>query len=822
MDGQTKVDFISAKRAMMCWLVVVLACQMTSCKPRFTETSPGEVRGLGQEELRGVVEEDPSKPCEEDPCESCEEEKEAPCPEEVLLLEDPLDSRTCEARTQQPIDLDPLASIEDPSDIEAVLAVVDRSLENIGGRLAEFELREKAWELAYVGDLDGAIDLVRESLESAKQRGDLGSVVTCLGMQGALVEVGGDHLGAAEIFQEMDVLAQELQDPCLMVRAKASLAGNRLLQDGGKCAEGELKRVLRQAQKLKESQAASLALFGLGLAAINRGEEREAIDHWQRSVDLDPNGALVIIDNLAWAYASLGEHAKAAEMMASSVGRKSRNGFDRVGSLTFQGYVDYRAGRYDKAEANLRQAIGEYENLWSQDDDARRRITSRDFYSVPYELLMQVLVTIKEPGEALEVSERSRGRAFAHALSRLRGGPGKIPFAEPPDLRKIKHMAKRSRTHWVVYEVLHDSRKMLTANRFGGAQEAFEETLLMWLVKPDGEVIFKTSDLSGAKSESLAKLVRRLRSGIGVEKSRGSSPLGGKPGDSLAKLSELIWAPLAEHLSATESRVVIVPRGPLFQVPFAALTALDGLPLIVKHSVSVAPSIAVLEALPKGRPASASWRADEVLVVGNPKIPAERKCLESLPGAEQEARSIAESFGSQAIIGAEATLSTVKESMPRARLIHLASHGLLEQPAQRGFPGALVLYEHQGSGLLTADDVAQMSLRANLVVLSACDTGGGQITGDGVLGLSRAFLTAGAGSAVVSLWKVEDEATAFLMEKFYRHLRAGQEVASSMRSAMLETRRIYSSPSSWAGFAVIAAPVEASDSTMTMATQNGK
>jgi len=106
-------------------------------------------------------------------------------------------------------------------------------------------------------------------------------------------------------------------------------------------------------------------------------------------------------------------------------------------------------------------------------------------------------------------------------------------------------------------------------------------------------------------------------------------------------------------------------------------------------------------------------------------------------------------------------------------------------------------------GLLTADEILDMKLNAELVVLSACDTGRGRITGDGVIGLSRSLITAGVPSIVVSLWKVPDDSTAFLMTEFYKNLRTTSDKAQALRQAMLTTKQKYSDPLYWAAFTLI-------------------
>jgi CHAT domain-containing protein len=106
--------------------------------------------------------------------------------------------------------------------------------------------------------------------------------------------------------------------------------------------------------------------------------------------------------------------------------------------------------------------------------------------------------------------------------------------------------------------------------------------------------------------------------------------------------------------------------------------------------------------------------------------------------------------------------------------------------------------------LLTASEIADLKLKADLVVLSACSTGKGDITGDGVIGLSRSLFLAGVPSVMVSLWDVDDAATATLMTAFYRNWQSGKlNKAQSLRQAMLETRKSFPDPSLWAAFNLV-------------------
>jgi CHAT domain-containing protein len=189
-------------------------------------------------------------------------------------------------------------------------------------------------------------------------------------------------------------------------------------------------------------------------------------------------------------------------------------------------------------------------------------------------------------------------------------------------------------------------------------------------------------------------------------------------------------------------------------------------------------------------------QAGNALVVGNPTMPSVSpypgeapQQLDPLPGAEQEAKAIAPLFNTQPLIGNPATETAIKPLLPKARMIHLATHGLLDD--FRGLGSAIAFTPSSSDdGLLTAEEILDLKLNAELVVLSACNTGRGRITGDGVVGLSRSLISAGVPSVIVSLWAVLDDSTAFLMTEFYRtHLRS-QEGAASRLSISLTKQRL--------------------------------
>jgi CHAT domain-containing protein len=181
--------------------------------------------------------------------------------------------------------------------------------------------------------------------------------------------------------------------------------------------------------------------------------------------------------------------------------------------------------------------------------------------------------------------------------------------------------------------------------------------------------------------------------------------------------------------------------------------------------------------------------------------------LSSLPGAQQEATEIAQLLNTKALIGKQATKAAILPKLPNARIIHLATHGLLDDLKGLGVPGAIALAPdgtgELNDGLLTASEILDLNLNAELVVLSACDTGRGRITGDGVIGLSRSLITAGVPSVIVSLWSVPDAPTASLMTEFYQNLQKNPNKAQALRQAMLTTMKQHPNPIDWAAFTLI-------------------
>jgi CHAT domain-containing protein len=267
--------------------------------------------------------------------------------------------------------------------------------------------------------------------------------------------------------------------------------------------------------------------------------------------------------------------------------------------------------------------------------------------------------------------------------------------------------------------------------------------------------------------------------------------------DELKKLYQLLIKLIEEFLPTDpEAKVVFIPHQALFLVPFAALREQSGKYLIEKYTIAYSPSIQVLAYTEKLRDRP---QATEALLVGNPT-----NNLRDLPNAEIEVNAIAQFFKTKAIIGKDATKDVILTKISEARIIHLATHGDFND--KDGLESSISFdYDGKKAIALTAEEILKLNLKAELVVLSACNTAKGKITGDGVIGLSRAFILAGTPSIIVTLWSIPDAETGKLMPVFYQNLQANSDRAQALRQAMLTTMRDYPHPRNWAAFTLIGA-----------------
>ncbi|XP_031563326.1 tetratricopeptide repeat protein 28-like [Actinia tenebrosa] len=273
--------------------------------------------------------------------------------------------------------------------------------------------------------------------------------------------------------------------------------------------------------------------------------------------------------------------------------------------------------------------------------------------------------------------------------------------------------------------------------------------------------------------------------------------------------SKLI-APVMQNLAHED--VVIVPDGPLHMVPFAALRDPEtGLFLSEMKRIRLVPSLKTLKSLQECP--SDYHSKTGALVVGAPESGAvmfqgQEITFSPLPEARREATVIGNILGVEPLLGAQATKDFIKQRLHEGvAVIHIAAHGSTKGEivlAPGTLTGARKIPEEE-KYLLTMQEVQETRIRAQLVVLSCCHSGRGEIKAEGIVGISRGFLAAGARAVVASLWGIDDEATLVFMVSFYTCLKMGKSASKSLQQAMKDVRedKDYEEPKHWAPFFLI-------------------
>jgi CHAT domain-containing protein len=294
-------------------------------------------------------------------------------------------------------------------------------------------------------------------------------------------------------------------------------------------------------------------------------------------------------------------------------------------------------------------------------------------------------------------------------------------------------------------------------------------------------------------------------------------------------LYDLLIKPIAAHLpSRPGARLTIVPHGPLMQLPFAALRDRRGRYLVERFTIATVPSVAMLRYT--GAPHATEARSGSILLVADPSsmpVIVGEPPLPRLPGAVEETRAIARLVPASRttwLAQANASEPRVLEAAPHKSVIHFATHAIVRDvDPWSSFLALGVPAGGATDGKLTAQKIYGLSLDADLVVLSACRSGGGVITGDGIASLARAFFYAGASSMIVSVWDVADESAKRLLPAFYRSWLGGADKATALRASQLAMIRdlragrvtvatpagevpLVEDPALWAGFVLLGNP----------------
>ncbi len=655
-----------------------------------------------------------------------------------------------------------------------------------------------------MGDTDKSETMVRQALKLARAEGDAQVEAGCLLSLGALYKDRGRYRDAIPWHEQALALAEREKLPGLQAEILNSLADAEHHLDQLE----ESDRHFRQAMEL----ARSTGYLGLeaqvtartGELAMVRGHYDDAIDLFGRATAVyhqlgDPITKLFEVD-LAWAQA------------------------------------ERAAGRAEKALTHYRDAIGKVERLEELTVPTElARAFPAAISRQAYEEAADLLVELNRPGEALEVTDSGRARAFVDLLNEsqidLRAGLTSEQQSREEELKRQvaahrdqpRELARALSALEDFYVGLRRSNPAYAQLRhpnlasadevrseLADADSAFVEYMLgthrslAWVVTSGGlhAVELPARERIERLVESYRKLISEPATKLTPKYLERQQRQQGR------ELYGLLMAPLARYFGGAK-HLLIVPDGALAHLPFESLIDPGGRYLVESHAVVYSESASaslMLRAMAKEMPPPER----SLLALGDPVY--ETSALAPIPYTRDEATAIARFFPSarqELRLGAAASESALKgEDLSRFGYLHFAVHGLVDDnnPARSG----LALSHASGSsedGILRTGEIARLRLNAQLVVLSGCRTADGKLLeGEGLMTMSRAFYYAGARNVVATLWNVDDLSTAELMKSFYRHLSEGSSPDDALRQAKLQmargNRTLWQHPWFWSPFVI--------------------
>jgi CHAT domain-containing protein len=609
-----------------------------------------------------------------------------------------------------------------------------------------------------------------------------------------------DYMGALEAYEVALRVFRE--------RGNKVFEGTALLDIGqvyqAQWRYGEALRHFEQAQTIwravgdRASEAATLN--NLGLVYQAQGRYEEALRHYQQALAIwravgDRADEGTTLNNLGAVYEEQKRYAEAQPYLeaAAAIIDSLRQGAGS--SLARRGFSDRFADVYHFLVLNTVR-LGLFEKAFVMSERGRARTFLDELTSGAVTLSDNLAGQLLQQEQALFTQRR----AIEDELARLRAQAG-------VNRQRLAHLeaqrVKNQQDYDTTLARLRTVNKELAALASGEplSVKAVQPllpphtTLLAYFVLDDVSIAaflltrtqFKVMELPVER----AVLVDNIRSFSLF------ADLDEAPPQSLVDLYTSLITPLLKHISTPH--LIVVPHGVLHYVPFAALT--DGTTYLGdRFLLTTLPSASTLPFVLRKRKDPAT--SPPPLVFGNPTTA--RADLPSLVFAEREAARIGQLYGVAPLMRDHATEQTLIDRAGSAGMVHLAAHGRFNasEPLESFIALAPDPGKQQDGRLTVREGYNTLRLaRADLVVLSACQTNVGEVgNGDEVVGLTRAFIFAGTPSVIATLWSVDDKATGLLMEQFYTLLRSGASKAAALQQAQQAVRKVYPHPYYWGAF----------------------
>ena len=717
-----------------------------------------------------------------------------------------------------------------------------------------------------MGNYAKALALYHEHQKLQKETGITGSEIS------VLVNIGNVYSAQGNL----DLGRQYFEEALAKFKAGNMAIGESVaLSNLGKvyADRGEYARALdyfEQARKVGERIKLPLTttFLNIGLAHKRGGNFAMALEYYLKALEAAERSGNNFLR--AETFSLLGELSleqgeidKASEYADKALTLARERFYARTEgrSLTLKGRIEMVRGQHDKASALLKQSIEIVENIRKESGEAGG---SGFFVSEPFTLFVESMAARGDVGEAFAVAERTKARMLLDTIKNAKLDLARFltpeeserdrrvrlemnalnsqiaverdkPKVNTKTVNELKEKLGRKRLEledlrtrlYATYPQLRIQRADLKEETLEDAARVLShESIAIEFVKSEKKLfLFVVSvDATGTSASRVVTIdVNTDQMAARITTLRDKISAGDLDFQRVSReLYNLIIHPVENEL-AGKREVIIVPDGPLWDLPFQVLMNAKGKYLIEKTAVSYAPSLTALAQMRKKARDRARLPNSELLAFGNPVVGSETKArvrrvfmsekLEPIPEAERLVNSLAKMYGptrSIVFTGANAREETAKTEAPKYRIIQFATHGILNNFSP--MYSHLVMAQNDKNpnedGLLEAWELKDLDLKADMVILSACDTARGKISGgEGVIGMTWAAFIAGAPTTVASQWKVESSSTTEFMLEFHRQMLANKKIskAEALRRASLKLMRStkYRHPSYWAPWVLV-------------------
>ena len=550
------------------------------------------------------------------------------------------------------------------------------------------------------------------------------------------------------------------------------------------------KHSLSIAKEIGDRHYEGEAFRKLGGALLRLGDFKQSMEYMKQSLviskesgDRASEGATY--NELGNVYSRLGNFKVAVEYHKQSLSIA-----EELGDRVQEAQSCHSLGHNYESVGSLSEALDYYRSSVKTFDDIRAllqlkdmwKISFRDLHQCAYTSLWSTLVKTGETDEALCTAEQGRAQALIDVLKEKYGvdsSPSTLPEPKETITYILKNVTKET-----VFLALDTN------------------AISFWLLRRGKEILFKQKEIEPNSCKSLIDAtLRDIAVGVRVmcedrsmdevcddppsnreaAEETDQSPTSSL--NSLRQLYDVIIGPIADLLEGDQ--LVLVPDGPFCLAPYSALSE--------SIRIHIVPSLTALRLIADAP--EDFHRRSGALPVGDPCLEEVtnlfgRPVWKQLPFARKEVEMIGKLLKTTPLTGRYATKDEVMKRLESVALVHIAAHGSDEtgEILLAPNPGWTSRVPAKKYYILTMSDVQAVRLRARLVVLSCCHSGRGEVKSEGVVGIARAFLCAGARSVLVSLWAIDDEATMEFMKHFYQHLSEGKSASVALHQAVKSLR----------------------------------